>query len=117
MTSVFRKKTYTNRALAFDSYHSNNAKRAVIISMFDRVKSNFGKDDIHANRKKKENISMHCSKRMVTRGHLFRPLYGIAKQIKRNERTERARKRRRKNPKTRLFCHTLKVLVNNSKEC
>ena len=43
MITVFRKKTYANRDLDFDSYHSNNAKRAVITSFFDRRKSHFGK--------------------------------------------------------------------------
>ena len=43
MTIVFRKKTYTNRVLAFDSHRSNNSKRAVIISLFDKLKSHFGK--------------------------------------------------------------------------
>ena len=54
MTSVFRKKTYSNRVLAFDSHHSNNVKRAVIISLFDRVKSHFGKDDKHGQEKERK---------------------------------------------------------------
>ena len=42
-TSVFREKLYrTNGVFAFDSNHSNNAKRAVVVS-FDRVRLRFSK--------------------------------------------------------------------------
>ena len=117
MTGVFCKKTYTNRVLAFDSHHSNNAKRAVIISLFDRVKSHFGKDDRHGQEKERKYLYAWFKKNGYPRSFVQRALYRIAKQIERNERKERARKRRRKNPKTRLFYHTLKVSANKSKEC
>ena len=107
MTSVFRKKTYMNRVLAFDSHHSNNAKRAVIILCLTE-ESLISEEMIDTDRKNKENICMHCSKRMVTRGHLFRALYGIAKQIERNERRERARKRKKKEPKDTIVLPCIK---------
>ena len=44
-TGVFRKKTHTDRVLSFDSNHPISAKRAVVLSMFDRVETHFAKDD------------------------------------------------------------------------
>ena len=57
-TSVFRKKTHTNRVLAFDSHHSDNAKRAVVISMFDRVNTHFNSRDKRG--QKKERHFLHA---------------------------------------------------------
>lgn len=49
-TSVYRKGTHTNRVLSFDSHHPLSAKKAVIISLFDRTKTHF-KDDDHEGKK------------------------------------------------------------------
>ena len=35
---IFRKRTHSNNYFKFDSYHPNQAKKAVAISLFDRAK-------------------------------------------------------------------------------
>lgn len=44
-TGVFRKKTHTNRVLSFNSYHPVSAKKAVVLSLFDRIETHFAKND------------------------------------------------------------------------
>jgi len=54
VTSVFRKETHTNRVLSFESHHPVSAKRAVVLSLFDRVRTHFSKEDVEGQEKEKD---------------------------------------------------------------
>ena len=55
-TGVHRKKMHTDRVLSFKSHHPISAKRSVIGSLFSRIDSHFGADDIEGQEKERQHL-------------------------------------------------------------
>ena len=53
---VHRTKTHTDRVLSFKSHHPISAKRSVIGSLFLRIDSHFGADDIEGREKERQHL-------------------------------------------------------------
>ena len=87
----------------FDSHHSNNAKRAVIISLFDRVKSHFGKDDRHGHEKERKYLYALFKKNGYPRSLiLFRAFCRIPKassKSKKERKEGKSEEKKKKEPK------------------
>ena len=76
-TGVHRKKTHTDRALSFKSHHPISAKRSVIGSLFSRIDSHFGADDIEGREKERQHLFAVLQQNDYPRTFIERTLHRI----------------------------------------